>query len=155
MGGFNLSVDSFFLLVLVLVLGFTQIDKVVSTKSFVLTKYGAKSNGKSDCTSALLAAWKDACQTPGGAMVLVPSGKYLTAMAFLKGPCKGPMTFKLDGVLLATKDLSKYQRKNWISFEFIKNFKLIGRGTFDGQGQSAWANNKRTGKTFPTVRTLK
>lgn len=145
MGGFN------FLLLVVLVLALTPVERVVSMKSFNVKNYGARSNGRSDCTKALLSAWKDACTNPGGGMILVPSGTYLTAMLMFKGPCSGPITFKLDGVLLATNDLSKFARKNWVAFEFLKNFRLTGGGTFNAEGRSAWQKNKRTGKVFPTV----
>lgn len=134
------------------VVALASVERVIASgKTFNVKDYGAKTDGKSDCTSAILSAWKEACEFPGSATILLPPGKYLTAMMMFSGPCKGDMTFKLDGAMRGTKDLSKFPRNNWVAFQFMSNFKLTGNGVFDGMGRTTWAKNKRVGKVFPTV----
>ena len=52
-------------------------------RSFVITKYGAKGDGVTDCTEAFHKAI-DACHEAGGGKVKVPAGVYLTGAIHLK-----------------------------------------------------------------------
>ncbi len=52
-------------------------------KDFLVTQYGAKGNGDTDCTEAFKKAI-EACHTAGGGRVVVPEGIYLTGAIHLK-----------------------------------------------------------------------
>lgn len=54
-----------------------------ANKTFNIIKYGAKSNGISDNTSAIKKAIQDCCKN-GGGVVLVPKGKFLTGAIHLE-----------------------------------------------------------------------
>ncbi|MCI05512.1 polygalacturonase, partial [Trifolium medium] len=63
---------------------------------------------------------------------------------FFSGPCltPGPVTIQVVGTVLATTDISEYENSEWLMFQHIEGLKLIGGGTFDGQGQSSWEHNQ-------------
>ena len=52
-------------------------------KDFSITKYGAKGDGKADCTDAIRKAIDDASRA-GGGRVIVPAGVWLSAAIHLK-----------------------------------------------------------------------
>ncbi len=52
-------------------------------KDFQITKYGAKADGKTDCTDAIRRAI-DECSGKGGGRVVVPEGEFLTGAIHLK-----------------------------------------------------------------------
>ena len=110
-------------------------EKVVNIMSF-----GAKPGGKFDCTEAFMDAWRTACHSNVQSRLLVPQGVFLVSTMFFAGPCQnpGPITFQVVGTILATSDISEYVNGEWLMFRDIAGIKLIGGGTFDGQGASAW-----------------
>jgi len=55
-------------------------------KEFPITKYGAKSDGKTLCTKAFQKAMA-ACNKAGGGYVVVPQGKWLTGAIHFKSNC--------------------------------------------------------------------
>ncbi|GAV83387.1 LOW QUALITY PROTEIN: Glyco_hydro_28 domain-containing protein, partial [Cephalotus follicularis] len=85
--------------------------------------------------------WNQACNWEGTARVVVPQGTYLVSYAVFQGPCRGPTTFQLNGVIKATSGLSSVNGVSWITFQYLKDFTLVGPGTFDGQGETAWLLN--------------
>jgi galacturan 1,4-alpha-galacturonidase len=102
---------------------------------------GAKGDGKSDSTPAILKAWKNACDATGTQKIIIPAGIYLTGALELKGPCKSSIIIRLDGVLLGTGDLNAY-KKNWIEVQNVDNFQINGHGSIDGQGSLVWKKNQ-------------
>ncbi|CAN8260093.1 unnamed protein product [Cochlearia groenlandica] len=111
---------------------------------------GAKGDGKTDDSKAFAAAWKEACAVAGGSTITVPKGEYLVEKIEFKGPCKGPVTFEMNGNLKAPAAATHGKPHcGWIDFEKLEDFTLTGNGAiFDGQGALAWkANNcAKTGK---------
>ncbi|KAK2448630.1 Pectin lyase superfamily protein [Trifolium repens] len=114
-------------------------EKVVNVMSF-----GAKGDGKFDCTQAFMDGWQAACKSNVQARLLIPQGRFLVSSMFFSGPCltPGPITIQVVGTVLATTDISEYENSEWLMFQHIEGLKLIGGGTFDGQGQSTWQHNQ-------------
>ncbi|KAK6142477.1 hypothetical protein DH2020_022825 [Rehmannia glutinosa] len=83
-----------------------------------------------------LKAWKEACRTNGG-VLLIPLGTYLVRDATFQGPCRGQTKVNLKGTLKATSDLT-LDAGYWIGFSYVENLIIYGNGTFDGNGASAW-----------------
>jgi len=106
-----------------------------------IVQLGAKGDGKTDSTQAILKAWKNACDATGTQKIVVPAGNYLTGAIELKGPCKSSIIIRLDGNLLGTGDLSAY-KTNWIEVQNVDNFAINGHGTLDGQGALVWKQNQ-------------
>ncbi|XP_065859725.1 exopolygalacturonase-like [Euphorbia lathyris] len=98
-----------------------------------ITKFGAKPNA--DSTQALMSAWKDACAAPGATGVLVPKGVFKANTVNFVGPCKGEMTFNLQGTLQAP---DKIETPGWLSFKHVDKLTITGSGTLDGQGEEMW-----------------
>ncbi|KAJ4721183.1 putative Pectin lyase-like superfamily protein [Melia azedarach] len=113
-------------------------DRVFNVKDF-----GARADGIADDSKAFESAWREACNWNGNSKVLVPLGKYLVKFVVFQGPCKAPLSFQLDGFVQAPPGLSKLENKeSWITFQYLRNFTLTGKGTFHGQGQTAWPENQ-------------
>ncbi|TKY54175.1 Polygalacturonase protein [Spatholobus suberectus] len=111
-------------------------EKIVS-----IVDFGAVGDGESDCTQAFMDAWKKVChESFGPTRLLVPPGKYLLSPMFFTGPCNAssPITFQVQGTVLASTDLSEYVNEDWLRFEKNNGLKIIGGGIFDGQGQESW-----------------
>ncbi|XP_050237274.1 exopolygalacturonase-like [Mercurialis annua] len=117
---------------------------------FDVTKFGAKADDKSDSSTSFIKTWRAACDSgAAGAKMLIPKGNYVAGPMVFEGPCKGKITFELQGIVKATTDLSQYSDPNWISFERIDGLTMLGGGTFDGQGAASWKYNKGGGGTLP------
>jgi galacturan 1,4-alpha-galacturonidase len=106
-----------------------------------ITKLGAKGDGKSDSTRAIMQAWKHACEATGTQKILIPPGNFLTGALDLTGPCNSSIIIRLDGNLLGTGDLNAY-KKNWIEIMHVTDFSINGHGTIDGQGPLVWTRNE-------------
>jgi galacturan 1,4-alpha-galacturonidase len=106
-----------------------------------ITKLGAKGDGKSDSTRAIMQAWKHACEATGTQKILIPPGNFLTGALDLTGPCNSSIIIRLDGNLLGTGDLNAY-KKNWIEIMHVTDFSINGHGTIDGQGPLVWNRNE-------------
>lgn len=106
-----------------------------------ITKLGARGDGKSDSTQAIMQAWKHACAATGTQKIVIPPGNYLTGNLELVGPCTSSIIIRLDGNLLGTGDLNAY-KKNWIEIMHVKDFSINGHGTIDGQGPLVWKRNE-------------
>ncbi|CAK9166044.1 unnamed protein product [Ilex paraguariensis] len=107
---------------------------------FNILSFGAKGDGVSDDSRALLAAWKAACMVPG-AIVEIPSEfKFLIKPLTLQGPCM-PLVFQIDGLLLAPPKVGSWPKSSlfqWINFKWVHNFTIQGSGMVDGQGSNWW-----------------
>ncbi|CAN1250091.1 PG1 [Linum perenne] len=101
---------------------------------FDVTKYGAVA----DMSQAFNKAFTAACQSTTPACVVVPAGNYLLGILTLKGPCKSTIKFHVDGILMAPPQI---EGDSWVTFNYMEQFTLIGKGTFDGMGTAAWTKN--------------
>ena len=92
---------------------------------------------------AFVQTWVAACHYRGRARVLIPPGIYKLGPVTFAGPCSGPgpMVVHVQGTLKADTDISLYDEPQWFLFEAINGLVVIGSGTFDGQGESAWKYN--------------
>nr|GMD06389.1 exopolygalacturonase-like [Ipomoea batatas] len=72
--------------------------------------------------------------------VAVPSGEFLLNPVRLSGPCAGPITFSVTGVLKAP-DKTFLDIPEWIVLEDLQGITVTGNGVLDGQGAYAWSVN--------------
>ncbi|CBI28390.3 unnamed protein product, partial [Vitis vinifera] len=106
---------------------------------FDVTKYGARADGHSDISQALLKAWGDSCSSPVASTVMIPNGTYALGQITIGGPCKAPINFVVQGTVMAPVDTSRFKAEaGWIAFQQIDQFTLSGGGVFDGQGKTVW-----------------
>ncbi|KAF3789071.1 Polygalacturonase, partial [Nymphaea thermarum] len=91
---------------------------------------------------AFLAAWNETCGSTGNPTLLIPSGKtYLVGPVTFSGPCKADsITVQVDGTVMASTELHLFGEE-WVLFGWLNNLVVTGKGTFDGQGSSAWPYN--------------
>ncbi|KAL1559241.1 endo-polygalacturonase [Salvia divinorum] len=109
-----------------------------ATLSYNVKSFGAKSNGKSDCTKAFLSA---ACTATKPAAIYVPLGRYLLRNAVFSGKlCKNTaITIRIDGTLVFPNNYSVIGNSGtWLKFEKASGVSIYG-GTLDGQGAVLWA----------------
>ncbi|KAG6472191.1 hypothetical protein ZIOFF_069648 [Zingiber officinale] len=105
--------------------------------AFNIADYGAKSDGRTDSSEALLSAWQAACGSTGAATVYVPSGSFLVRRAEFSGPCKSnKIKFQIDGTLVAPSGYGT--AGEWLLFDHVEGVTVYG-GTIDGRGSSLWA----------------
>ncbi|EMS67494.1 Exopolygalacturonase [Triticum urartu] len=124
--------------------------------TYNVKNYGAKGNGATDDTKALMAAWKVACAAAGAVTLQVPAGVYYMGPTQFHGPCKATsLTFLLQaskhapcscvggGTLKAATDLSRFGN-DWIEFGWVKGLIVAGQNgaAIDGQGAASWPFNK-------------
>ncbi|KAG8387221.1 hypothetical protein BUALT_Bualt03G0230700 [Buddleja alternifolia] len=109
---------------------------------FNVLKYGAKANGKSDDSTAIANAWRDACKSIRASNVVIPKGTYIVGPIKLQGPCQAPVSIQAHQArFMAPSDPNKFKSQNgWFVFQGINGFTLSG-GSFDGQGEVAWKQN--------------
>ncbi|XP_019193115.1 PREDICTED: exopolygalacturonase-like [Ipomoea nil] len=109
---------------------------------FDVTSFHSISGGALDITKALLKAWSEACDAENG-VVLIPKGTFLLNKVKLAGPCKGSTRFILNGNLKAPTNVSVMKHsKHWVLFSNILGLSIVGKGSFDGRGESAWLLNE-------------
>ncbi|XP_057793874.1 polygalacturonase-like [Salvia miltiorrhiza] len=124
---------------------------LAANSTYNVLSYGAKSDGKSDCTKAFLTAWGAACAYASPATVYVPSGRYLLGNAYFDGSsCKNTdITIQIDGTLVAPSNYNAIGNTgHWLKFEKVTGVSIRG-GTLDGQGANLW-ECKNSGKNCPT-----
>ncbi|MCM3871240.1 MAG: glycoside hydrolase family 28 protein [Pyrinomonadaceae bacterium] len=123
---------------------------VFSKRDFLVTKYGAVGNGKSDCTEAFRKAIA-ACNKAGGGRVVVPEGSFLTGPIHLKSNVNlhvtAAATIKFsqnpaDYLPLVFSRWEGMELMNYSPFIYAidqKNIAITGKGILDGQGNNeAW-----------------
>jgi polygalacturonase len=129
-------------------------------RDFNITKYGAKDDGKTDCTSAFRDAVEAAARA-GGGRVVVPQGTFLTGAIHLKSNVNlsidegGTIRFIPDPKLYPIV-LTRFEGLECMNYSPLiyaldqQNVGITGRGTIDGQGTREhwwpWANASRFGK---------
>ncbi|XP_022152594.1 polygalacturonase-like isoform X2 [Momordica charantia] len=120
-----------------------------SPKVVNVDDFGAKGNGQDD-SKAFELAWKEACSS-SKAILLVPKGRtyYLKPITF-SGPCRSPLTLKINGMIKASPRLSDYvnNRRHWLKFEGVSNFVVEGNGDgiINGNGRKWWLSSCKVNK---------
>ena len=111
---------------------------------FNIIDYGAKGDGKTDCSDAFKKAI-EACYNAGGGRIVVTGGKYLTGAIHLKSNVN--LYIARDAAILFSKDIKKYLPVVFTRFEGVEcmnyspfiyaydqeNIAITGEGTLDGQ----------------------
>ena len=111
-------------------------------RSFDVTKFGARGDGKFDCTEAFqkaIASWA----AQGGGRVIVPAGEFLTGAIRLKSNIN--LHISSGATVRFTRDTRKYPRvfTRWEGIELMnyspfiyafeeQNIAITGSGTIDG-----------------------
>ncbi len=127
-------------------------------RDFVITKFGAVADGKTDCTQAFAKAVA-ACHEAGGGRVVVPAGKFLTGAIHLKSGVNLHLV-KEATILFSTEPknflpvvFTRFESTEVMNYSpFIyafgqENIAITGKGTIDGQAsKSVWHKWKDTGK---------
>jgi polygalacturonase len=129
---------------------------VFPARDFLVTAFGAKGDGKADCTDAFRKAIA-ACSKAGGGRVLVPAGRYLTGAIHLLSNVNLHVT--AGATVLFSQDPAKYLPVVLTRFEGVEmmnysplvyareaeNVAITGEGTLDGQADAEhwwpWKNN--------------
>ena len=103
-------------------------------KDFVITRYGAVSGGTTNSTIAIQHAIDDANKN-GGGRVVVPAGKFLSGVIYLKSNVE--LYVEKDAVLLASSNRADYgpsqKASAWIEADNARNISITGKGLIDGQ----------------------
>uniref|UniRef100_A0A1D1YA19 Exopolygalacturonase n=1 Tax=Anthurium amnicola TaxID=1678845 RepID=A0A1D1YA19_9ARAE len=111
---------------------------------------GARADGWADSSSALLRAWGLACRSPQPATVYVPAGRFLLSKAAFSGPCRSPVTVRMDGTLVAPSYYGSSHdssHEKWIEFDGVDGLSVYG-GVLDGRGAALWTC-KASGRSCP------
>ena len=125
-------------------------------RTFNLHRFGAKADGRTDCTAAFRSAI-DECSKAGGGRVLVPSGTYLTGAIHLKSNVNLEIS---RGAIVKfsqnPKDYLPVVFSRWEGVELFnyspfiyafeqRNIAITGQGTLDGQSDNEhwWPWNGR------------
>jgi polygalacturonase len=123
---------------------------VFPKRDFVITKFGAQTDGTSDSTAAFKNAIA-ACNKAGGGRVVVPAGTFVTGAIHLKSNVN--LFVSAGATIKFTKDPNAYlpvvftrwegtELMNYSSFIYAfeqTNIAVTGEGTLDGQsGNDSW-----------------
>lgn len=120
---------------------------VFPSKVFVVSDFGAKPDGATDCSSAINNAIKK-CNASGGGKVIIPAGKYLTGpitllsnvnleiaegavVSFIADPAK-----YLPQVLTRFEGMELYNYSPLVYAYKQKNIAITGKGIIDGSGSN-------------------
>ena len=136
------------------------VPPVFAAKDFVVTSYGAKGDGTTDCTSAFANAI-NACSTAGGGRVVVPPGRYLTGAVHLKSNVNlhvqggATIAFSRDPRAYLPIVFTRWEGMELMSYSpFIyafeqTNIAITGPGALDGQANAEfwwpWKGSKELG----------
>jgi polygalacturonase len=126
-------------------------------RDFVVTKYGAVADGKTDCSAAIKKAIT-ACVKAGGGRVVIPAGEFLTGPIHLQSNVD--LHLETNSVLRFSTNPKDYLPAVFTRFEGMecynyspliyaigqKNIAVTGAGTLDGQANEsnwlAWKGQK-------------
>ncbi|KAF7829336.1 polygalacturonase [Senna tora] len=129
--------------------------------TFDVMSFGAKGNGVSDDSKALVAAWEAACKVAGATVKIPAQHRFLINPITLQGPCMPHLTLQIDGTVLAPSEASSWPKSSlfqWLNFKLLHNFTIQGSGTIDGQGSDWWTPSqiynmqKRFSKQIPGMK---
>ncbi|KAG5240801.1 polygalacturonase family protein [Salix suchowensis] len=108
---------------------------------FDVLSFGAKGDGVSDDSKALLAAWKAACKVSGAVVEIPAKFEFLIKPITLQGPCMPHLVLEIDGILLAPPQAGAWPKSGlfqWLNFKWVHDFTIQGTGKLDGQGSAWW-----------------
>jgi len=138
-------------------------------KGFAVSKYGAKGDGKTDCTDAFRRAIEGASRA-GGGRVIVPAGVYLSGAIHLKSNVN--LVVEKDARIIFSTDpkyypivLTRFEGLECMNYSALvyaldqTNIAVTGEGTLDGQSDQEhwwpWKGNARGGWKPGTPNQLK
>ncbi|EXB93622.1 hypothetical protein L484_018006 [Morus notabilis] len=136
----------------VLTLESVDLTPTSSVKKVNVKKYGAKGDGSNDDTEAFEKAWKAACSSKKGAVMVVPEDhNYLLKPIRFSGPCESKITLQILGTLEASDDRSDYEEdeRQWLMFDGVDNLVVSGGGTINGNGKIWWKNSCKINEDLP------
>ncbi|XP_047949598.1 polygalacturonase-like [Salvia hispanica] len=137
-------------IIIVIFLHYFSASILAANPTYNVFSYGAKADGKSDCTKAFQVAWDAACASVSPATIYVPQGRYILGNAYFDGSkCKNnATTIQIDGTLSAPTNYNVIGNSvHWLKFKRVTGVSIRG-GTLDGQGTNLWAC-KASGKNCP------
>ncbi|XP_038897077.1 probable polygalacturonase At1g80170 [Benincasa hispida] len=118
---------------------------------FYLGDFGAKGDGISNDTQALMEAWKMACFFPTRARIVFPaSNTFLVHPIELHGPCRSRVTLRIYGTINAPKDPNAWAGLNprkWLYFRGVNHLTLEGGGEINGMGYEWWMRSCKINST--------
>ncbi|TYK10560.1 putative polygalacturonase [Cucumis melo var. makuwa] len=118
---------------------------------FYLGDFGAKGDGISNDTQALMEAWKVACSFPTRARIVFPaSNTFLVHPLELHGPCRSRVTLRIHGIINAPKDPNAWAGLNprkWLYFCGVNHLTLEGGGEINGMGYEWWMSSCKINST--------
>ncbi|GMN50044.1 hypothetical protein TIFTF001_019208 [Ficus carica] len=122
--------------------------RVLSVRDF-----GAKGDGISNDTQALINAWDTACSSPERTAVVVPAdSSCLVHPIYLGGPCRSKVTLLIAGTIVAPTDPEAWYGLNtrkWLYIHNVNHLTIEGGGTIDGKGQKWWARSCKVNPANP------
>jgi unsaturated rhamnogalacturonyl hydrolase len=133
-------------------------------RDFVITRFGAVDDGKTDCTKAIARAI-DACAARGGGRVVVPAGEFFTGAIHLKSGVN--LHLENISILKFSTNPEAYLPLVFTRFEGTElynyspliyaldeqNVAVTGSGTLDGQADASnWFAWKSTGARAKLVK---
>jgi polygalacturonase len=136
-------------------------------RDFDITQFGAKADGKTDCTEAIKKAIAK-CHEAGGGRVLVPAGgTYYTGPIHLKSNVhlevsKGAALLFSDNfmdylppVLIRWEGEECYSLSPLIYANNCENIAVTGRGILQGNGETWWNWRKSEGEPYRAANNVK
>ncbi len=126
---------------------------------FIVSKFGAVADGKTDCTSAFRKAIA-ACAKAGGGRVVVPPGRYLTGPIHLTNNIQLHLTENaeivfsdkpeayLPPVFVRVGGVELYNYSPLIYARDCTNIAITGKGRLNGNGTNWWAWKGRETREF-------
>ncbi len=122
---------------------------------FLITKYGAKGDGKTLNTIAIQKAI-DAATKVGGTVV-IPKGNFVSATIFLKSNIK--LELSPASKIIASSNINDYKTMTWGHHEDRtpwhllvakgqQNIHITGTGTIDGNGPAYWEKERKDTFSF-------
>ncbi|KAH7678582.1 Polygalacturonase protein [Dioscorea alata] len=109
---------------------------------FNVRSFGAVGDGSTDDTEAFRSAWKAACSTESGVLLVPSDGLFSITSSIFSGPCKPGFVFQVDGVLMPPDGPDCWpdsdSKHQWLVFYRVDGMTLRGEGTIEGNGEKWW-----------------
>lgn len=118
----------------VLALGVFVFNFTTQANDFIITDFGARGDGKMDCSVPIQKAI-DSASSIGGGRVIIPKGRFASGSIHLKSNVE--LHVSKHAVLMGVLDHKEYDVRIWTGFIMAykaKNISISGSGTIDGRG---------------------